>query len=61
MDCTAIWVTVASSLGSGLIGILVSTYYYRRYERRKVKFDTLRRLAGARYCLTPGAADKRVL
>jgi len=57
MDNTAIWVTVASSLISGLIGVLISTYYYRRYERRKVKFDTLQRLAGTRYCLTPGASD----
>jgi hypothetical protein len=57
MDSKAIWVTVASSLVSGLIGVLVSTYYYRRYERRKVKFNTLRRLAGARYCLSPGASD----
>ena len=57
MDSKAIWVTVASSFGSGLVGVIVSIYYYRRYERRKVKFDTLRRLAGARYCLTPEASD----
>lgn len=56
MDSTAIWVTIASSLVSGLVGVGISTYYYRRYEQRKIKFDAFRRLAGTRYCLTPGAS-----
>jgi hypothetical protein len=53
----SLWITVASSLISGLVGVLISTYYYRRYESRKLKFVSLRKLAGGRYCLTPNASD----
>lgn len=44
-----IWVTLCSSLLSGLVGIGVSTAYYRRYENRKMKLDLIRRLAATRY------------
>jgi hypothetical protein len=44
------WV-ILSSLLSGLIGVLVSTFFYHRYERRKIKFDTAKRLFGYRYSL----------
>lgn len=41
-----IWVVFFSSLLSGLVGVIISTYYYLRYEKRKIKLETLRRLAG---------------
>lgn len=44
------WV-ILSSLLSGLIGVLVSTFFYHRYERRKIKFDTAKRLFGYRYSI----------
>lgn len=42
---------VLSSLLSGLVGVGVSTYYYRRYEDRKSKLETLKRFVGNRYDL----------
>jgi hypothetical protein len=49
-----IWLTFATSLLSGLIGITVSTFYYRRYENRKMKLDLIRKLAGSRYQVAGG-------
>jgi hypothetical protein len=42
-------VVIISSLVSGLIGILVSIYYYRRHERYRMKVDTFRSLMANRY------------
>ena len=53
-------ITVASSLLSGLLGVIVSTIYYRRYEKRKTKIDTLTRFVGNRYDLK-GAEFSRAL
>lgn len=39
-------VTLTSSLLSGIIGVVISTIYHRRYESRKMKLDLIRRLAG---------------
>ena len=50
---TALWVVI-SSLSSGLIGVILSLWFYRRYESRKQKFDTLRRLLGNRFALVEG-------
>jgi len=47
-----LWLSVLSSLLSGLIAVLISTAYYHRFERRKWKLDTLRRLAATRFALT---------
>ena len=47
-----IWALILISLLSGLIGALISTYYYLRYEKRKLKLDTLRRLAATRFAIT---------
>ena len=43
-----LWMLIAS-LFSGLIGVVVSACYYARYERRKSKFETLRRFSGNRF------------
>ena len=45
------WILL-SSLLSGLIGVLVSTFFYHRYERQKIKFDTAKRLFGFRHSIT---------
>ncbi len=44
-------VTIISSLLSGIVGVLISTFYYRRYEKRKAKFDTLQRFSANRFDL----------
>lgn len=49
-----IWLSVATSLLSGLIGVVVSTLYYRRYENRRMKLDLIRKLAGSRYQVAGG-------
>lgn len=45
-----IW-TMVSSLFSGLIGVGISTYYYRRHEAKKVKLETFRSLMANRFNL----------
>lgn len=52
LTVSVLWVII-SSLLSGLIGVLISLWAYRRYEKRQQKFDTLRRLCGYRYALDP--------
>ena len=42
-------IILISSLASGLLGVIISTFYYRRYEERKIKLDTARRILGFRY------------
>jgi hypothetical protein len=44
-------VMVIAPLFSGLLGVVISTIYYRRYEKRKMKIDTLKKFAGNRYDL----------
>ena len=46
-----ILITIVSSLISGVVGVVISTVYYRRYEKRKRKVDTLTRLFRNRYDL----------
>jgi len=41
--------TIAAALLSGVFGVAISTIYYRRYEKRRQKLDTVRRLFGYRY------------
>jgi len=45
-------VTIISSLLSGLIGIFISSWFYARQEKKRMKIDTARRLLGFRYHLT---------
>ena len=51
----SIWTTIASSLLSGVIGVIISIAYYRRYEKRKSKLDTLKRLLANRFAVTPNS------
>lgn len=48
------WFALGSSLVSGALAVVISTLYYRYFEKRKVKLDCIRRLLGARYVLTEG-------
>ena len=40
---------VVSALVSGLLGVLVSNWYYRRNEIRRLKLKVLQQLMGSRY------------
>ena len=51
MSTEEITVTIISSLISGLVGIAISTFYYRRYENRKIKMDTFKKFISNRYDL----------
>jgi hypothetical protein len=48
---TGIIVTVVSPLLSCLVGVIISTVYYRRYEKRRTKIDTFKRFFANRYDL----------
>ena len=44
-----ILLTVISSLLSGLVGVAVSSWFYARLEKRKVKMETARKMFSSRY------------
>jgi hypothetical protein len=48
---TSIIVTLVSSLISGIVAVIISIVYYRRYEKRRTKIDTLKRFFANRYDL----------
>jgi hypothetical protein len=51
LSSTSILVTIGSSLLSGIVGVVISTIYYRRYEKRRAKIDTFKRFFANRYDL----------
>jgi hypothetical protein len=51
-------ITIISSLISGLIGVGISTWYYRRYEKRKQKFEVLKKIVGYRFALTQNTTNE---
>ena len=44
-----ILITVGSSLFSGLLGVLISYWFYSRLEKRKMKTETAREMFGNRH------------
>lgn len=46
-----IWITLLSSLASGLITFAISTWFYVRHEERKQKLEVFRTLMGNRHGL----------
>ena len=49
MTTEAVVVTVVASLLSGLVGVFVSSSFYQRLERRKMKMETARKLFGSKH------------
>ncbi|MCG8030416.1 MAG: hypothetical protein N0E59_12565 [Candidatus Thiodiazotropha taylori] len=47
-----IWITVISSLASGLVTFAISTWFYMRHEERKQKIEVFRKLMGNRHGIT---------
>lgn len=52
MSSEAIFITLVSSLISGVLGIGVSSWFFYKLERRKLKFDLARRLFGYRFSIS---------
>ena len=55
MSNEAILVTIVSSLISGIIGVAISTLYFYKLERHKLKLDLARRIMGNRYSISGDA------
>jgi hypothetical protein len=51
MTTEQIAITVVASLLSGILGVVISTIFYVRHERKKAKIDTLKRFRGNRFDL----------
>lgn len=51
----AILITIISSLVSGIVGAVLSVWYFYKLERHKLKLDLARRLLGNRYSITGDA------
>ncbi|MBU1291980.1 hypothetical protein KKH07_00605 [Patescibacteria group bacterium] len=46
---TQILIIIISSLISGIIGVIISIIYHRKYEQHKIKIDTLKNFVAYRY------------
>ena len=57
MEYTTIVLVVASIIGSGLLGVVISIVYYRRHESYLGKLEILRDFAGWRYTLAGDRTD----
>ena len=53
MNAGNIGIAIVISLLSGLLGVIISSFYYQRFEHRRAKREVLRRLVGNRIFLTP--------
>lgn len=51
MNTISILTILVSSLLSGLLGVIVSAWFYSRLERRKAKYETARRLFGNKHSI----------
>ena len=47
-----ILLTIVSSILSGIVGVIISTYYYKKSEQRRIKVDTAKRLFANRFDIT---------
>lgn len=52
MTSEMILVTIAASLLSGIIGVTISSIFFSRLEKRKLKAETARKLFGSRHEIT---------
>lgn len=48
---TQVVLTITAAILSGLLALALSTWHMRRFEARKVKYDTLKKFAANRYDL----------
>jgi len=49
MNTDTILITITASLLSGLIGVGISSIFYARMERRKLKIETAKKMFGNRH------------
>ncbi len=52
MAAEAVLITVISSLISGVVGVFISSWYFYKLERHKLKLDLARRLLGNRFSIS---------
>lgn len=52
-------IPISTAIISGLLGVIISTIYYRRYEGRKLKFETLRKIIGYRMFLLDNEINEK--
>lgn len=58
MSEDTIIVAMISSLLSGLVGVLVSFYFFNRLEKRKLKIETARKMFGSKHDITSPAFNE---
>jgi len=51
MDIQSILIILIASLLSGILGVIISNIYHKRYEERKIKIESFKRLFSNRYDL----------
>jgi hypothetical protein len=51
MNTQPILIILIASLLSGIIGVIISNVYHKRYEERKIKIESFKRLFSNRYDL----------
>jgi len=54
----AVLLSLSSEALGAIAAVIISIIYYRRYEKRKWKEDTLKRLAAHRYAIAEGASQE---
>ncbi len=53
-----IFITIISSLISGILGVIISIVYHKIAEERSLKFETLRNLFGYKHQLSLGVGQR---
>lgn len=52
MTKETIIITLVSSILSGILGVVISSIFYSRLERRKIKIETARKMFGSRHSIS---------
>ncbi len=52
-------IPIFAAVLSGLLGVIVSTIYYRNYEIKKLKFETLKKIIGYRMFLLDNEINEK--
>jgi hypothetical protein len=52
MTKETIILTLVSSIVSGILGVVISSIFYSRLERRKIKLETARKMFGSKHAIS---------
>lgn len=53
MNAESILVAIVAALLSGLLGVIISNWYYRKQQAKNMKIDLLKKVMGFTFQLTP--------